>query len=53
MTEPLKSAGDVGAFGIVIATIVDVLPAASAVLSVIYISIRIFETETIRKWLRR
>tara|TARA_R100001443_G_scaffold70907_3_gene79251 strand:+ start:3686 stop:3850 length:165 start_codon:yes stop_codon:yes gene_type:complete len=53
MTEPLKIAGDVGAISIVLATITEYLPAASAILSLIYIAIRIYETRTIRKWLGR
>ena len=53
MTEAFKSAGDIGAFGIVVATLIEVLPAASAALSVVYIAIRIFETDTVRRWLGR
>ena len=53
MSEELKSVGDVGAFSIVIATLIEVLPAASAVLSVCYISIRIYETDTVRRLLRK
>ena len=53
VSEELKSVGDVGAFSIVIATLIEILPAASAVLSVCYISIRIYETDTVRRLLRK
>jgi hypothetical protein len=53
MSDTLKSAGDFGAFGIAIAAIVDILPAASAALSLVYIAIRIYETDTVRRWLGR
>ena len=53
MNEPLKIAGDIGAFSIAFGTIMEMLPSASAILSLIYIAIRIAETRTVRRWFGR
>lgn len=48
-----KLSGDVAAMGVLIGALMTVMPAIASVLSVIWIGIRIFETETFQKLIRR
>lgn len=49
----LKTAADVGSVGTAVATVAGWLPEVSALLSVIWIAIRIYETETVQRLLGR
>lgn len=49
----LKATGDVLSAGVVVATIVQWLPAAAALLTVIWTAIRIWETDTVQRALGR
>ena len=50
MSEQGKNLVDVGSFAIVGATLIEWLPAAAAILSIIWTIIRLLETETVRRW---
>ena len=53
MSEQGKNLVDVGSFAIVGATLIEWLPAAAAVLSIAWTIIRLLETDTVKKWMRR
>jgi hypothetical protein len=53
MSEQGKNLVDVGSFAIVGATLIEWLPAAAAILSIAWTIIRLLETETVRRWLKR
>jgi hypothetical protein len=50
-SETLKHVADVGSIGTVLATLAGWLPEISALLSAVWVAIRIYETETVRKLL--
>jgi hypothetical protein len=50
-TEQLKHVADVGSIGTVLATLAGWLPEISALLSAVWVAIRILETATVRKLL--
>ena len=52
MTEDLKTIGDGVGVVTTAGVIVEVLPALSALLTIVWFSIRIFETETVQKILK-
>jgi hypothetical protein len=49
--ETAKSAVDALSLVTVIGTLVDVLPAIAAIFSIVWSAIRIYETETVQRWL--
>jgi hypothetical protein len=51
--EPVKIAADVASGAIVVAAWADYLPTIAAILSIIWMAIRIWETETIQRLFRR
>jgi len=51
--ETLKHIVDGASILTVIGTLVEFLPAVSAVLSIVWVAIRIYETETVKKLLNR
>jgi hypothetical protein len=51
--EQLKQVGDVVSVGTVVATIAGWLPAVAALVTIIWTGIRIIETDTVRKLLKR
>lgn len=53
LTEQMKIAADVGSAGTVVATIMGWIPEATAVLSLIWVGIRIYETRTVQRLLGR
>ena len=53
MNDHVKSAFDISSFAIVGATLIDILPALAAGLSVIWSLIRLWETATVKKWFKR
>lgn len=40
-------------FGVLLATVADILPPVAAALSIVWVCIRIYETETVQKWLEK
>lgn len=48
-----KAVGDTTSLTIVVAALVELLPAAAALISIIWGCIRIYETKTVQKWLDR
>ena len=48
-----KAVGDVSSVTIIGATLLEWLPAAAALISIIWTFIRIYETKTVQKWLKR
>ena len=52
MTEDLKTIGDGVGVVTTAGVIVEVLPALSALLTIVWFSIRIYETETVQKLLK-
>ncbi len=53
MDDTAKTAGDALSFVVVGATILKWLPAVAAVFSIIWTVIRIYETETVQKLIRK
>jgi len=53
MNEHTKSGLDITSIGTVIAALMDFVPHITAVLSLIWVMIRIYETKTVQRWLRR
>jgi ABC-type uncharacterized transport system permease subunit len=51
--ENIKHAGDISFIAIAIATVAGWLPAIAALVSIIYGSIRIYETKTVQGWIKR
>ena len=51
--ETLKHVIDGASILTVIGTLVEFLPAVSAVLSIVWVAIRIYETETVKKLMNR
>jgi hypothetical protein len=49
--EAAKLAGDAISLTVVGGTLMNLLPAAAAVLSIVWSIIRIYETKTVQKWL--
>ncbi|CAB4169469.1 hypothetical protein UFOVP1302_16 [uncultured Caudovirales phage] len=52
-TEAAKHVVDVFSIGTVIGTLADILPSVAAIFTVVWTSIRIYETETVQRILRR
>ena len=51
--EAVKHAGDIAAVSITIGTIVSFLPALAAIFTIIWTGIRIYETRTVQRFLRK
>jgi hypothetical protein len=49
--ETLKHVVDALSFMTVLGTIVDMLPAVAAVFTIVWTAIRIYETETVQRWM--
>lgn len=49
--ETAKGAIDALSLVTVVGTLVDVLPAIAAIFSIVWSAIRIYETETVQRWL--
>ena len=49
--EHAKQVGDAVSMATVVGTLMEVLPAISAVFVIIYTGIRIYETKTVQKWI--
>lgn len=52
-TEPVKLAGDVLSVTTVVGTLAGLLPSIAAIFTIVWTSIRIYETDTVQKLLRR
>lgn len=53
LNEVAKGVGDVVSAGIAVGALVELLPAVAAVTTIIWTAIRIYETSTIQKLLRK
>lgn len=53
MSEPTKHAVDAVSVFTVLGTLANILPAIAAVFTIVWTSIRIYETRTVQKWLGR
>lgn len=51
--EPIKIAGDIVSVTTVVGTLAGILPSIAAVFTIVWTSIRIYETETVQSWLRK
>lgn len=51
LKDALKHLTDFVAIGVTVGTIMKLLPAVAAFLSIIWTAIRIYETRTVQKWL--
>lgn len=51
--EPIKLAGDVLSVTTVVGTLAGILPSLAAIFTIVWTTIRIYETETVQKILRR
>ena len=52
-TETAKAVGDVLSIGTVIGTLAGLLPSIAAMFTIVWTSIRIYETDTVQRLLRR
>ena len=48
-----KNAGDALSFGVALGTMMKLLPAVAALFTIVWTGIRIYETETMRQFIRR
>lgn len=53
MDEHTKQGIDVLSVAAVVASLLELVPAVTAVLSLIYVCIRIYETKTVQRWFGR
>ena len=53
MNDQIKSVFDIASLAVVGATLIDILPALAAGLSIIWTLIRLWETQTVKLWFRR
>jgi hypothetical protein len=53
MDDHAKAIIDVSSITVVLATLVEWLPAAAALASLIWSIIRIYETETVQRWIKK
>lgn len=51
--DELRALADAGSIGITVGAIVGILPTISAALAVVWMAIRIFETDTVQRLVRR
>jgi len=51
--ETAKTIGDVLSITTVIGTLAQVLPSIAAIFTIVWTTIRIYETKTVQSWLRR
>ena len=49
--ESVKAAGDVVSLMTVVGTLAELLPAIAALLTIVWTVFRIYETETVQKWI--
>jgi hypothetical protein len=49
--ESVKAAGDVVSLMTVVGTLAEILPAIAALLTIVWTGFRIYETETVQKWI--
>ena len=50
--ESIKTIGDVTSISIVAGTLTNILPPLAALLTIIWTGIRIYETKTVRRWIK-
>lgn len=50
--EAMKAAGDVVSIGVVVGTLADWLPSIAAFTSIVWACIRIYETDTVQRFIR-
>jgi hypothetical protein len=53
ITAVAKNAGDALSFGVALGTMMKLLPAVAALFTIVWTGIRIYETETMRRLIRR
>lgn len=53
MNESTKHAIDAASAGTAVATVAGWLPALAAIFTIVWTGIRIYETRTVQRWLRR
>lgn len=53
MSESLKHAADAASLATVLGTLMQFLPPIAALVSIVWTSIRIYETKTVQGWLKR
>lgn len=51
--EHLKHIGDAVSFSVVLGTLAAWLPAIAALFSIVWTGVRIYETDTVQRWLKR
>lgn len=49
--ETAKAAGDVVSLMTVVGTLAEILPAIAALLTIVWTGFRIYETQTVQKWI--
>ena len=53
LSDSAKQAGDLLSLGVVLATIADWLPSVAALLTIVWTAIRIWETRTVQRLVKR
>ena len=49
VVQAAKATGDVAAVGVTVATVLSWLPAAAAILTIVWTAVRLYETDTVQK----
>jgi hypothetical protein len=52
-TDTIKHATDVLSIATVVGALMNMLPAIAALFTIVWTAIRIYETETVQKWLKK
>lgn len=51
--DDLKVAGDAVSITTMLATLMQILPAVSAILTIVWMGLRIYEMDTVKEWLKK
>lgn len=52
-TEAIKHAADAASIGVAVGTVAGWLPAVAALFTIVWTGIRIFESRTMQRWLKK
>lgn len=53
MPEQIRQIGDAGSVAVVVGSLVGWLPSIAALLTIVWTAIRIYESPTVQRWIRR
>ena len=53
LIENAKSVGDITSVSVLVGTLAEILPGVAALFTIVWTAIRIYETDTIQRWLNK